>query len=400
MKIWAKSPELGDFEIRTCSMLRENGRLVAEIYFSDPKENRALMDWFFEQSRLIKKTNEREAFLDSLFCDEAGEDVEDYIAGIWRKFDDFEIEDGEYYLGRRKSGDFVNAADALCKELPGGDRELARLRVAANLLLLSRLPEELPRELLRAIMAPWKKEEDVIELKNDTIFPFDWRGLPDKPLKACVLSNGAGHPLELMLKSYDGKYDRSITLPTGGRMSVCFAGKVICSLKGAVRINSGRAAVLSNEGLRLSLPGGDTRLYEDTKPIDCELHPGGRLHLLGKGGLRVTGGDGREKLIEDAVSVCALGTVWVGLKSDGSTVSNCADLASEKVCALVKNEKSIFLLRRDGLVISLDEGSYTPDQVVEFMMKPFSACSDDMAEELSHRGKRLGLGRDGNFVFS
>lgn len=398
-KVWARSAETGDFEICTCLMLKEKGNMLREGYFSDPEQNRQLIDWFFERSGYLNKKSRREGLLDTLFSPDAeSEEREIWLEELCNIFDNFELTDTGTYLGYRKSGEFVEAAEALCRELPKDAREEAKLRAAVNLMMISRLPEELPGSLRRAILATWKREDEGAEqLREDRLFLFDWRDLPQKPLTAKVLSNVSDRALELKFRSQDGKYDYSVTLPKGGRLTACFAGRVVCALKGAIRANAGRSAMLSNEGLRLGLPGGAAKLYEEMKPVDFEIHPGGRLHQLSNEELKVIGGDGREKYVEKVVSVCALGTIWAALKADGSTSSNCAELVTEGVCALIRNEKTIFALYRDGRVLSLDEKEYTADEVIDSMMAPFTGCTGEMAEEVTHRGKRLAVSRDGQF---
>lgn len=400
--IWAKNPKDPHSEtmIHTQLMLKHYAQGIRETLLCDLEKNRRLLIRFFEMGTTMKKIPSK--VVDDLFETKFANmgQVNAYFtqSKLNEYFDNLEGEDTYdlYLSGAHGPEDYLVTAQAMTQALKDDVRYQATAVIALNCMMLAIYPENLPLNLRKALLAPWKTQEDSGG-SDPSDAPMElqigWDNLqPNKEPVLCVIRNSGVTPREIKIK--ESKFHKAFSLwvPVGGQLAAVRVGQKITCIRGLICANEDYAAcVHDGEILRYRLSDGSVlrKQLDDPDGIsDLALDPGGRFHLLEGTTARVWDNMAQYSF-DNIISLCASDNVWVIFRNDGQTYSNIKRMIRKDVIAVAQNGEDILLLDRSGHIHSLSQKNYTSRDFWNCMMERFLNLPENAVERLVYADREL-----------
>lgn len=389
-------------DITTQAALKAHAKSLNLNLFSDLEENKKLLQWFFSRSKNPQYRQTYPRIVDDFFKEsfDSLEKIQEFFEKrkLFAYFDILEEAPGINYLEKHPK-DYLSAANKLDEISSKPERFTIAAHVALNSMMLAILPQDLPKDMLSAMLKPWKPADTVEFISSENIYYFSWANLPcDKLPKLYIIRNEKEYPTELKLKT-DSFGDFGIMLPASGWLAAIFVGNKMTCIKGALCVNEHFAACLQ-DGKVMKYCFDERRSIPQMLLCSEDIYD---LALTGNGGVHMLSGNtaivqGRSEPIQNSIGVYSKDDVYVVFKQDGSTASNIRRLRLKGVIAAAQAEKDILLMTQDGKIHSLSQENYTAEDFWKCMTDRFCNLSENAVEHLSHSGVEILRTRSGEML--
>lgn len=380
-------------EITTQQMLKTFAAGIDTELISDLRRNREMLIEFFKwgNNQQINYQTAIDALFNSRF-DNIHEVEKFFEENRLNEYFDNLGENPRYLPGKRRSMDFLSSSRAITTALREEKKYQATALIALNCMVLAIYPENLPDNLRRALLAPWR-EPGVFDLSDDPMeLQISWEKLdPNKEPALHVIGSNGIVPRKITVKSKFHE-DVNIRIPVGGQLAAIRVGQNVTCIRGSICVNGSYAAcVQSGEIIRYRLRDGNIqrkKLNDPESTYDLALDSSGRYLLLE--GTTATIWDCMEQFtIDGVISLCTCRDVWVILYKNGQTFSNFDPLCLKDVIAVAQDEGDILLMARDGKIHSLYQKEYTQKDFWNCMMSRFLNLPENVVERLNYADRKL-----------
>lgn len=327
-------------------------------YYSDASKREDLIRFFLKSAGFSAMAGMLTDMMKAADIGEAGEN--EIRSGMKKIGETFEMIGNGAFLGPGGYRTYQHSADGVVAMVPEARRAAAWAHVMLYCMMCATAYDALSPQVQRALLMRFQPAEECadeapspharcMELHIDngvTKFAFGWENLPDEPITFRMLVNPLRESASFDLLTPLGR--RKVTMPAGGRMPALFVGDTMTCLKGNIQRRRDTAMCRSAKGglRRMDMRGNYQQEIEiqGSAPDDFAIGEYGNLFVLRKGTLRMP----NSRRIDDVLCVFAAGDSWIAMMCDGSTQSNKPQYCEADALAVVEDDGSLHVIRRDG----------------------------------------------------